>query len=79
MITKLRKINNNLLFNAKTKEEKKKQELIMRILKDDFCFNKMNIEDAYNILRDLKIKEEELKPTYTSLMQEIIKKISENK
>lgn len=77
MINKLRKINKNLLFNAKTKEEKKKQELIMRILKDDFCFNKMSIEDAYNILRDLKVKEEELKSIYTSLIGNNIKKILE--
>ncbi len=77
MIDELRKINRNLLFSAKTNEEKKIQKTIMNILEDNNCFIKMNIEEAYNILRDLKIKEEEIKNTYTQLVTNGLKRILE--
>ena len=57
--------------------EEEKQKIIMNILEDNNCFVKMNIEDAYSILRDLNIKEEEIKETYISLMSNNLKKILE--
>ena len=76
MANKLREINNDLLFNAKNEEEIKKQKIIMNILKDDLCFIKMDIDDAYSILEDLKLNDEEIEETYTSIMSDILKKIS---
>ncbi len=79
MIDKLRKINNDLLFHAKTEEEKRIYEIIKNILKDDSCFLKMNMDDAYGILRDLKIKEDEIDNMYILLMSNCTKKILEKK
>ena len=77
MINELRSVNRNLLFNAKTEKEQQIQKTIMNILEDNNCFTKMNVDDAYNILRDLKIKEENLKNTYVQLVTNSLKKILE--
>ena len=77
MINELRRVNRNLLFNAKTEKEQQIQKTIMNILEDNNCFTKMNVDDAYNILRDLKIKEENLKNTYVQLVTNSLKKILE--
>ena len=50
------------------KEEEKKYQVIKKILSDDKCFFKMEIEYAYSILRDLGIPEEELKNYYSELI-----------
>ena len=77
MINEIRRVNRNLLFNAKTEKEQQIQKTIMNILEDNNCFTKMNVDDAYNILRDLKIKEENLKNTYVQLVTNSLKKILE--
>ena len=69
MIEKLRDINEKLIsLNKNNEKELKKQILIKKILKENDCFLKMSIEDAYSILRDLKISEENLKKVYLELV-----------
>ena len=68
MIEKLRKINNGLLLLNKNSKEKEKYELIAKILEDDQCFFKIDIETSYAILRDLGVKEENLRSIYQELI-----------
>ncbi len=69
MIEKLRDINEKLIsLNKNNEKELKKQILIKKILKEKDCFLKMSIENAYSILRDLKISEENLKKVYLELV-----------
>lgn len=69
MIGKLRDINEKLIsLNKNNEKELKKQILIKKILKEKDCFLKMSIENAYSILRDLKISEENLKKVYLELV-----------
>ncbi len=69
MIEKLRDINEKLIsLNKNNEKELKKQILIKKILKENDCFLKMSIENAYSILRDLKISEENLKKVYLELV-----------
>lgn len=55
-------------INSGNEEELKKYQVIKKILSDDKCFFKMDIEYAYSILRDLGIPEEELKKYYSELI-----------
>ena len=55
-------------LNKNNDEELKKQLLIKKILEEKDCFLKISIEDAYSILRDLKISEEDLKKVYIELI-----------
>lgn len=69
MIEKLKSINEKLIkLNKNNDEELKKQLLIKKILEEKDCFLKISIEDAYSILRDLKISEEDLKKIYMELI-----------
>ena len=65
MIEKLREICDKQLVLNKDKE---KYILIKKILNDKKCFLKMNIETSYAILRDLGVKEENLKSIYQELI-----------
>lgn len=69
MIDKLRKLNDELINkNINNEDEIKKYKLIEKILSDDECFFKIEIEYAYAILRDLGIKEDQLKNIYLELI-----------
>ena len=46
----------------------KKYTIIQNILKNDNCFFEMSIEESHAILRDLKVKEEDLKLVYMILI-----------
>ena len=70
MIEKLRKINEGLLILNKNNEQKEKYELIKKILKDDKCFFKMDMETSYALLRDLEIKEKDLEKIYKELIDD---------
>ena len=63
MIDKLRKQADILV-----KINSKKYTIIQNILKNDNCFFEMSIEESYAILRDLKVKEEDLKLVYMILI-----------
>lgn len=70
MIDKIRKINSQLIeINENNSDELKKQKLIEKILAEKNCFLKMSIEDAYAILRDLKIPENQIKEVYFNLIE----------
>ena len=69
MIEKLRILNNKLIeLNTDNAINLKKYKLIQKILSDDKCFFKMEIEYAYSILRDLEIPENDLKKVYMELI-----------
>lgn len=69
MIERLRLLNNKLIeVNMNNEENLKKYKLIQKILSDDKCFFKMEIEYAYSILRDLGIAETDLKKIYMELI-----------
>lgn len=68
MLEKLRLINNKFLEIKTDENELKKHQLIRKILNDDKCFFKMNVEQAYAILRDLDFSKEELKEIYSELI-----------
>lgn len=56
MIENLRKINEKMLIKYKDNNEALKRQLIISsLLKNDDCFFKISMEDAYNILNDLEI------------------------
>ncbi len=69
MINKLKELNEEILKrNLHNKKEYDKHLLIRRILKEKDCFHKLSIEQAYAILRDLHIEEENLEKIYLSLI-----------
>lgn len=69
MIEKLRKITKILLKNKTiTVDYRKRLELINKLLDDDTCFFKIDIETAYNIIRDLGFTEEESFDIYKKLI-----------
>lgn len=69
MIEKLQSINDNLIeLNINDAEKLKKHQLIKKILADNKCFFKIEIEYAYSILRDLGIPEENIKNVYAELI-----------
>lgn len=69
MIDKLRKINNDLIEKNKNNQEiLKKQNLIHEMLDFDDLFFRINVEDAYGILRDLGFEENQLKEVYLELI-----------
>lgn len=69
MIDKIRKLNQQLLqINVSNLKELNKQKLIEKILSEKNCFLKMSIEDAYSILRDLKIPEDQIEDIYSNLI-----------
>lgn len=68
MLEKLREINNKIINKETDKKNLKKHKLIEKLLNDNFIFFKIDIEYAYAILRDLGIKEENLKDIYMELI-----------
>lgn len=69
MIEKLKIITEKYIrVNQNNPRELKKFELIKRILNTQDCFMYMSIEQAYGILRDLEIPENELKNVYVQLI-----------
>lgn len=69
MIENLIVINNRLIKEYENNEEKQKRHLLIKkILETKNSFYKMKIEMAYSILRDLKIKEENIKSVYMNLI-----------
>ena len=77
MLEKLKELNEKLLDLYKDDEiNLEKQKLIKEILKEDKFIFKIDIETAYEILRDLSIKEEDLKNVYSKLID--ISNYSEN-
>ena len=69
MLDRLRKINEKLIkLNHDNQEILNKQLLIQKILKEEDCFQKIDVETAFNILKDLQIPQENLKNIYLSLI-----------
>ena len=70
MLNELRALNETYIKKASNDDELKKQMLIKEIIKNDRCFFKISIKDAYSILRDLRIKQDKLKIVYEKLIEE---------
>ena len=68
MLEKLIEVNNNIINQTNDEEKKKKHLLIKKILDDKQCFFKMDIETSYALLRELNIPEENIKNTYSKLI-----------
>ena len=70
MLNELTALNETYIKKASNDDELKKQMLIKELLKNDRCFFKISIKDAYSILRDLRIKQDKLKIVYEKLIEE---------
>lgn len=69
MLDTLKELNEKLLNLYRDDEvNREKQELIRKILNEDEFIFKIDIETAYAILRDLTIKEEDLRDVYSELI-----------
>lgn len=69
MIKELRDRNNKLLEDNKNNSKiYEKQLLIKNVLKDEKCFFKINIDDAYMILYELGYEEKDFKNIYEQLL-----------
>lgn len=70
MIEKLRALNERLIeLNVDDEVNIKKYQCIQKILQEDKCFLKMEVEYAYSILRDLGIQEQDLRKVYLELIE----------
>lgn len=65
MIKKLRIITQELINKTRDKE---KYQIIDKILKDDLCFFKMDIDTSISILLDLGFNESDAKELYKELI-----------
>ena len=69
MINLLKQINEKLInIYYGDLKNLRRQKLIQKILSDSECFLKIDVNVAYQILRDLKIKEEEIPRVYLMLI-----------
>jgi hypothetical protein len=69
MLNRLQELNEEILKrNLHNKKEYDKHLLIRKLLQDKNCFQKLTIEQAYAVLRDLYIEEQNLKQIYMSLI-----------
>lgn len=69
MLEKLKQKNKELIELYKNDKEKlDKQLLIKRIINEKNCFLKISIETAYSILKDLNVKDNNLKEVYCELI-----------
>ncbi len=71
MLEKLKEINVKIIEQCSDDEEKSKQLLIQKILDEDNCFMKMNVDVAYALLRELNIDDSMLKETYLELINPV--------
>ena len=68
-LNELRLINDSTILYLKTiKRSCKRNEIIKNILDDESCFFKMNKDDAYIVLKDIGVSEEQLDSTYQNLI-----------
>ncbi|MBR2827930.1 MAG: hypothetical protein IKE70_01690 [Bacilli bacterium] len=73
MINQLNKLVDSLInANKENIELQKKYKLIKKIINKENAFLSMDIEIAYSILRDLQIKEEDIKSIYKELIKKEI-------
>lgn len=62
-------LNNKLIeLNKNNSELLNKYQLIAKILSEDDCFFKMDIKTSYAILKDLGIKDDNIKEVYSNLI-----------
>ncbi len=66
MIKLLDKLRNQARLLTKVNNEK--YSLILGILENDNCFFEISMEEALSILRDLKVKEEDIIKVYLELV-----------
>ena len=64
MLDKLRKQCESLIIT-----DPEKYTTISNILSNDNCFFEMDIDTAYKVLRDLRVKEEDIKQFYLELIK----------
>lgn len=64
MLDKLRKQCASLI-----QVDEEKYKMISNILSNDKCFFEMDIDTAYSLLKDLKVKEEDIPKIYLELIK----------
>lgn len=68
-LSELRLINDsNILYLKKLNRSYKRNEIIKNILNDETCFFKMNKNDAYMILKDIGILDNQIDTIYQKLI-----------
>lgn len=68
-LSELKLINNsNILYLKKINRSYKRNEIIKNILNDETCFFKMNKNDAYIILHDIGVLDEQIDNIYQKLI-----------
>lgn len=68
-LSELRLINDsNILYLKKINRSYKRNEIIKNILNDETCFFKMNKNDAYMILQDIGILDNQIDNVYQNLI-----------
>lgn len=68
-LSELRLINDsNILYLKKINRSYKRNEIIKNILNDETCFFKMNKNDAYMILKDIGILDDQINDIYQKLI-----------
>lgn len=68
-LSELRLINDsNILYLKKINRSYKRNEIIKNILNDETCFFKMNKNDAYMILKDIGILDDQINNIYRKLI-----------
>lgn len=73
MISQLNKLVDSLInANKENIKLQEKYKLIKEIINKEDAFLSMDIEIAYSILRDLQIKEEDIKSIYKELIKKEI-------
>ena len=65
---KLKKFAQELYNRSSNNEDKLKYEIIIKILEDKQCFEKMKTETAYKLLADLSFGDEECRKIYDELI-----------
>lgn len=69
MLDKLKQINEKLIILYQNDEKNlKKQLIIKKLLEEENCFFKIDIETSYSILKDLNIPDDELRKVYQELI-----------
>lgn len=68
-LNELKLINeSNIVYLKKVNANYERNEIIKNILEDEACFFKMSKDDAYLILQDIGILNEEIENTYKKLI-----------
>lgn len=70
MLEKLQQLTKNKILNEKNTVKKQKLEIISKIIADDNCFFKIDVDTALSILKDLDFTKKESLEIYKQLLSD---------